>query len=90
MKLQLKGNPQIEALNGHSPSSVEILRQLLVQGAPATPDSHRSNFYEVENCTRVFYIHICPSGKVQLLAIWDQPMPLNAAGAAEFRCPAHA
>ena len=32
--------------------------------------AHRKDFFDLENCSRTFYIHICPSGKVLLLATW--------------------
>ncbi len=75
MLLRLTGNPKIEDLRNHPAESVEALRTLLTAGAPAQVDSRRKNFYEVENCARVFYIHITPSGKVLLLAIWSKDMP---------------
>ena len=62
--------PRIEDLRNHSAESIETLRSLLQTGAPARPDPLRRSFYEVDNCSRVFYIHITPKGKVWLLAIW--------------------
>ncbi len=70
MQLRLNETPTIEDLRNHSAESVETLRTLLRTGAPARPDPRRRNFYEVDNCSRVFYIHMTPSGKVWLLAIW--------------------
>ncbi len=75
MLLRLSGNPKIEDLRNHPAESVETLRTLLSAGAPAQVDPRRKNFYEVENCARVFYIHITPSGKVLLLAIWSKDTP---------------
>jgi hypothetical protein len=44
---------------------------LLASGAPAHPDPHRVGFYEVQNHSQVFYIHVSPvNGKVLLLATW--------------------
>jgi hypothetical protein len=44
------------------------------------PDPHRQGFFEVQNGTSVYYIHLSPvSGKVMLLATWlkeAQPAPL--------------
>jgi len=71
MVLQLNQPPSIENLRNHPPEMVERLRELLTAGAPARPDPHRKNFYEVEDGSRVFYIHISPlNGKVLLLAAW--------------------
>jgi len=79
MFLKLNGKPEIEDVWNHTPESVEALRSLLVSGAPAQVDPQRSNFYEVENCSRVFYIHITPRGKVLLLAIWSKDVHHRAA-----------
>jgi hypothetical protein len=52
---------------------VEKLHDLLLAGAPAYPDPHRKNFYELENCSKVYYIHLSPvNGKVIFLAVWDK------------------
>jgi hypothetical protein len=74
MLLRLNENPRIEDLRNHSAESVETLRTLLRAGVAARPDPHRHNFYEVDNCSRVFYIHITPRGQVLLLAIWSKDM----------------
>jgi hypothetical protein len=70
MLLKSNETPRIEDLRNHSAESIETLRTLLQTGATARPDPRRRNFYEVDNCSRVFYIHITPRGKVWLLAIW--------------------
>jgi hypothetical protein len=72
MLLKLNESPRIEDLRNHSAESVETLRILLRTGARARPDPRRRDFYEVDNCSRVFYIHITPRGKVWLLAIWTK------------------
>jgi hypothetical protein len=74
MVLRAQDNQVIENL-GHCPAeSVEKLRQLLAAGAPAKADARRKDFYEVQNGTRVYWIHISPvSGRVVLLAIWQKP-----------------
>ena len=83
MLLRLTQNAQIEDLRKHPVAMIDKLRWLLVSGAEARPDPRRSGFYEVENHSQVFYIHISPvTGKVWLLAIWpkDQtPTVRNAA-----------
>jgi len=72
MLLKLNETPKIEDLRNHSAESIETLRTLLQTGVPARPDPRRRNFYEVDNCSRIFYIHITPRGKVWLLAIWTK------------------
>ena len=85
MLLRLTQNARIEDLRKHPAAVIEKLRQLLVSGAEARPDPRRSGFYEVENYSQVFYIHISPvTGKVWLLAIWPKDQPpttRNAVGA---------
>jgi hypothetical protein len=74
MTIQLNDSPIIENLGNYPPENVENLRQLLSKGAPAKPDSHRKDFYEVQNGRRVYWIHISPvNGHVVLLAIWQKP-----------------
>lgn len=70
MFLKLDGNFVIEDMWNHPAERVEELRGLLRRGHPAFEDPHRKNFYEVGNNSCVFYIHICPNGKVLLLAMW--------------------
>src|SRR5215472_12856313 len=72
MFLRLNGNPVVEDLRKHPSAAVDALRWLLSTGARARVDPHREAFYEVEDGSRVFYIHITPRGKVLLLAIWDK------------------
>ncbi len=73
MAVRLNPQAEIEDLRHHSAETVEILRELLVCGAPAKPDPRRPNFYEVQNHSQVFYIHISPfNGKVMLLATWPK------------------
>ena len=71
MVLRLNQHPTIENLRNYPAETVDKLRQLLASGAQAQPDPRRNDFYEVENGSRVFYIHISPvNGKVWLLATW--------------------
>ena len=73
MKLRLEKEPIIDNLRNHSAETVEKLRDLLATGAPARLDPRRKNFYELENCSQVYYIHLSPAnGKVMLLAVWDK------------------
>jgi hypothetical protein len=80
MVLRLNGNLAIENLRHYPPELLEQLRSLLVAGALAEADPHRENFYELEDRTHGFYIHVAPArGKVMLLAAWPkQPTALAA------------
>lgn len=70
MILRLNGNLTIENLRKYPVEAVEELRALLTAGGEAHADPHRNNFYDLANGSRVFYIHLTPSGRVLLLAIW--------------------
>ena len=70
MVLRLNGDVTIENLRHYPLETVEKLRTLLTAGAQAIPDSHRQNFYDVENGERMYYLHVSPRGKVWLLATW--------------------
>ncbi len=83
MTIQLNGTPTIENLGKYPAESVEKLRQLLASGAPARLDTHRKNFYELHNGSRVYWIHISPvNGHVVLLAIWQKPCVTSTAALA--------
>lgn len=72
MVLQLT-EPQlvVEDAYAHPAEAVENLRALLVAGAVAMPDPRRKNFYEVQNGSKVYYVHRSPAtGRVLLLGIW--------------------
>lgn len=61
----------IENPRNHPPATVNALRGILSAGTQVTPDPKRPNFYEVEDESIVYYIHVYPaSGKVLLLATW--------------------
>lgn len=70
MILKLNGNTGIDNLRNYPAEIVEKLRSLLASGARAYPDPNRKEFYDLENGSRMFYIHISPSGAVWLLASW--------------------
>jgi len=72
MLMRLKHDPIIENPRHHPREAVEELRRLLTQGAPAAADTHRKDFYEVEDSDRVFYVHLTPNGNIWLLAIWPK------------------
>lgn len=90
MLLRLNGDVRVEDRWNHSLEIVEELRGLLAAGADAVADPHRKDFYEVDNGFRVFYIHICPSGKVLLLAVWSKELHIAAAPATYFRAASSA
>jgi len=71
MTLRLDEKVVIDNLRNYPAEIVRQLRALLSSGAEATPDPQRKNFYDLENHSRLFYIHICPNGKVLLLAVWS-------------------
>ena len=80
MTIKLNETPIIENLGKYPAESVENLRQLLAKGVPAKPDTHRKDFYELQNGTRVYWIHISPvNGHVVLLAIWQKPSVTSSA-----------
>ncbi len=87
MRLKLAGSTRIDNLRDYPTEVVEKLRSLLAAGAKAHPDPHRKGFYDVENGSRMFYIHLAPSGQVWLLASWVKSaspvrkMPASCAGA---------
>lgn len=73
MVLRLSENLIIDNLRNYPAETVEKLRALLAAGALAHADPHRQNFYELQNGSRVFYIHVSPRrNKVLLLATWLQ------------------
>jgi hypothetical protein len=78
MILRLKNNPPIDNLRDYPPELVEALRAVLAAGAPANPDPHRKNFYDVVAGDRVYYVHVAPSGKVLLLASWQNERAMAA------------
>lgn len=75
MILRLNESILIEDMRNHPAEALQRLRALLAAGTPARLDPRRKNFYELEDDSRVFYIHICPNGKVLLLAMWDKINP---------------
>jgi len=80
MKLRMEKEPIIDNLRNHPAESVEKLRDLLIAGAPARLDPRRKNFYELENCSQVYYIHLSPANnKVMFLAVWDKEAGQQAA-----------
>jgi hypothetical protein len=78
MTLLLNGNTRIENLRNYPSEVVEMLHALLKAGANAYPDPHRQDFYDVENGSRMFYVHLAPNGRVWLLASWLKQTSLPA------------
>ena len=78
MVLRLMEDPTIDNLRNYPADIVEKLRALLVAGAEAYPDPRRKQFYDLQNGSRVFYIHLSPTGKVWLLATWLKQSPYTA------------
>jgi len=84
MVLRLNGNLSIDNLRHYPAEVVDDLRTLLAGGALAHADPHRDNFYELENASRVFYVHVAPRGnKVMLLAAWRKSVSQELERAAD-------
>jgi hypothetical protein len=63
----------IEDLGSHSAATVIGLGILLAGPVNATPDMKRKGFYEVEDGSTVYYIHVSPvSGTIFFLATWKK------------------
>lgn len=85
MLLKLNEPLIIEDMQHNSAEGMRRLRYLLLRGTASSEDANRKGFYDIEDGFRVFYIHICPSGKVLLLAIWAKDgAPLQAHTAAQM------
>lgn len=76
MLLRLSGEINIEDRWNHPPESIADLRGLLAAGVEAAADPQRKDFYEIRSGLEVFYIHLCPNGKVLLLAIWPAELQI--------------
>ena len=71
--MKLDNELNIEDPRHHSQERVDTLRQLLAGGARVEADPKRSDFFEVESGSEVYYIHISPiTGKIVLLAAWPK------------------
>ena len=72
MVLQMDERMRIEDPREYGADIVNDLRSLLAAGGCAQCDPHRENFYELENGSHAFYIHVSPiNGDVVLLAKWS-------------------
>jgi hypothetical protein len=73
MLLQMREGSRIENPREYSAHTVEDLRRLLATGSGARRDPRRENFYQLENHTSTYYIHVSPiTGNVMLLAKWSR------------------
>jgi hypothetical protein len=80
MVMNANGELQIEDLRNHPAEMLVTLRSLLAGGAKVTPDPKRPDFYEVEDESVVYYIHVSPvTGKILLLATWPSENALEGA-----------
>jgi hypothetical protein len=69
----------IEDLGNHSAATVIELGILLAGTVNVTPDLKRKNFYEVEDGSTVYNIHVSPvSGTIFFLAAWEKPTAFRA------------
>jgi hypothetical protein len=63
----------IEDLGSHSAATVVELGILLAGPVNVTPDLKRKGFYEIEDGSNVYYIHVSPvSGMIFFLATWEK------------------
>jgi hypothetical protein len=77
MFLRINKRVSVDNLNDSPAWMVDQLQELLASGVEARPDPKRRDFYEVEKCGQVFFIHTRPlSGRVMLLATWRTGRPM--------------
>jgi len=77
MMFRMNGPVRIDNLRHYPAATVERLRSLLTQGAMATADPRRKNFYDLEAEEGNYYIHVSPTGTVLLLARWQRTPALQ-------------
>lgn len=83
LELEQTAELKIEDPRGHSPETLQRLRQALASGVPADPDARRPNFFEVHAEDQVFYVHISPlTQRITLLATWSREPELEIARSA--------
>jgi hypothetical protein len=71
MILRLEQRSTIHNRQNYPTDFVDRLEKLLVEGVSARQDPSRTNFYDIENADRVFFIYLSPlTGSVTLLATW--------------------
>jgi hypothetical protein len=77
MVMRWENDVRVEDMRNHPQELVRRLETLLLRGAKLIPDPKHPGFFEIQNDTQVYYVHIVPnSGKVLLLATWMQDAEL--------------
>jgi hypothetical protein len=80
MVMRWENDLHVEDMRCHPQELVRGLEILLLGGTKLTPDPKHPGFFEVQNDTQVYYVHIVPnSSKVLLLATWIQDVELASA-----------
>jgi hypothetical protein len=80
MVMRWENGLHVEDIRNHPQELVRGLESLLLCGTKLTPDPKHPGFFEVQNETQVYYVHIVPnSRKVLLLATWSQNEELAVA-----------
>jgi hypothetical protein len=73
MVMRWEHGVHIQDIRNHPPELLRGLESLLLKGASLIPDARHPGFFEVQDDTQVYYVHIVPnSRKVLLLASWAQ------------------
>ncbi len=70
--LELRGVDIEDLSRRKAPDGPEILSRALGSGLAADPDPHRNGFYEASIAGYRYYFWIAPTGKVCLLARWQE------------------
>ena len=71
MVMRWEQNVQVQDMRNHPPELVRGLETLLMRGTSLTPDPRHPGFFEIQDGTQVYYVHVVPeSGKVLFLAAW--------------------
>ena len=71
MLLQTRESTMIENPRNYEIHAVENLRRALLEGRQAERDPRRETFYQIDDQTSTYYIHVSPiTGNVVLLAKW--------------------
>jgi hypothetical protein len=73
MVMRWEHDVHIQDIRNHPKELLRGLESLLLKGASLTPDARHPGFFEVQDDTQVYYVHIVPNTrKVLLLAAWAQ------------------
>jgi hypothetical protein len=69
----------IEDLGHHPKETLHGLRSCLAGQVSLVQDPKRQDLFEVQGCSRVYYIHVSPvSGRISLLASWPSEPVLGS------------